>query len=113
MRTKRKEKLYNKKVNMSSFLWFLAGLGVLGFGIYFMEVFELIAGSLTIFFSIIQFVTKNRTKNLQTLIKRERDKLIFISASILIFSLINPIGILPAIYDLYKRDWVMRGGLDE
>ena len=29
------------------------------------------------------------------------------------FSLINPIGILPFLYEIKKRDWVINGGLDE
>ncbi|MGO3018007.1 MAG: hypothetical protein ACTIH2_02535 [Anaerococcus sp.] len=113
MRNKRKVKFYNKKINISSFLWFLSGLGVLSFGIYFMEIFEIIGGSLLIIFSLIQYAEKNRRKTIETLKKKERNKLTFLSVIILVFSLINPIGIFPAIYDLYKREWVMRGGLDE
>lgn len=113
VREKRQEKLYNKKVAISSLLYFLAGMGVLAFGIYFMEIFELLGGSILILFSLIQFAGKNRRRNAQAIIKRERDKLKFLFLAIVAFSLINPIGILPALYDLYKRDWVMRGGLDE
>jgi len=30
-----------------------------------------------------------------------------------VFSLVNPIGNIPVIYDLYKRDYILRGGFDE
>ncbi|MDD7463174.1 MAG: hypothetical protein SOW41_00805 [Anaerococcus sp.] len=109
----RAEKLYKEKMTLSSILWLLAGLGVLGFGIYYMEIFELVGGSLLILFSLIQFAGKNRSRKTKHLVKRERDKLKYLCLEIIAFSLINPIGVLPALYDLYKRDWVMRGGLDE
>lgn len=109
----RNEILYKRKMTISSILWLLCGLCVLGFGIYFREIFELVGGGLLILFSLAQFSGKNRRIRPKTLVKREEGKLKFLSFSIAIFSLINPIGIIPALYDLFKRDWVMRGGLNE
>lgn len=116
-KTKRKdtknEILYRKKMTVSSILWLLCGLCVLGFGIYFREIFELVGGAFLILFSLAQFSGKNRRIRPKTLIKREENRLKFLIVAIVLFSLINPIGILPALYDLFKRDWVMRGGLNE
>ncbi|MDU2202211.1 MAG: hypothetical protein E7G18_00605 [Anaerococcus hydrogenalis] len=43
----------------------------------------------------------------------EKRKLSFYLLMIAVFSLINPIGILPFLYEIKKRDWVISGGLDE
>lgn len=108
-----KLKIYNQKTNLSSLIWLLSGIGVLGFGIYFLEIFEIIGGIILIIVSIFQFITRLKNKNPFIIVKRERGKLKYICIAILVFSLINPIGIVGCIYDLFKRDWVLSGGLDE
>ncbi|MDD7305217.1 MAG: hypothetical protein PUG67_01370 [Peptoniphilaceae bacterium] len=110
---KRNEKIYSTKLIISSLIRLLAGLGVLAFGIYFKEIFEIGGGIFLLFFSLIQFQGRKRRKKSNLLVKKEREKLKFLCLVIIVFSLINPIGILPAIYDLFKRDWLIRGGLDE
>lgn len=109
----KKEKLYRKKKVISSLLRLLAGLGVLSFGLYFMDIFELIGGGVLILISLISFQGINKKINPRLLVRKERDRLKYLALDIIAFSLINPIGVLPAIYDLYKRDFVMRGGFDE
>lgn len=112
-RIKRKERLYYKKTMISFVLWFLGGFGVLGFGIYLKDWFEIGGGIVLIILSSIQLIEKNRIKKPTLIIRKERKKLLFLSFCIIIFSLINPIGIIAPIYDIFKRDWVMRGGFDE
>ncbi|WP_311370688.1 hypothetical protein [Anaerococcus hydrogenalis] len=45
--------------------------------------------------------------------RNEKRGLSFYLLMIALFSLINPVGILPFLYEIRKRDWVISGGLDE
>ncbi|WP_105301266.1 hypothetical protein [Anaerococcus marasmi] len=105
-------KRYNKLVKLSSLLYFLAGLGVLAFGIYYREIFEIVFGVFALVFSFANLKNKNYS---QASIRRlEQNRLSFIIVFIIIYSLVNPIGNIPLLYDLYKRDLVLNGGfLDE
>ena len=105
-------KRYNKLVKLSSLLYFLAGCGVLFFGIYYREIFEIVFGVFALVFSFVNLKNKNYS---QASIRRlEQNRLSFIIVFIIIYSLVNPIGNIPLLYDLYKRDLVLNGGfLDE
>ena len=107
-----KLKTYRQKNNLSTLIWFLTGAGVLVFGIYFKEIFEIIGGIFLMLIAIIKFITRKINK-IYTIFKQEREKLKYLLIVILAFSLINPIGILGPIFDIVKRDWVLGGGLDE
>lgn len=104
-------KKYNKIKTTSAILWVLAGLGVLGFGIYYREIFEIIFGSLAIIYGI--YTKRLRNASLTSITRYEKNRLSFLAAGIVIFSLVNPIGNIPIIFDLFKRDRVLRGGFDE
>ncbi len=116
MRAKKRDnsnllKKYNSKKKASSILWALSGLAVLGFGIYYREIFEIVFGTLAIIYAIYNHRT--RVTSLAGIARIEKNKLTFLALAIVIFSLVNPIGNIPVIYDLFKRDQVMRGGFDE
>ena len=104
-------KKYNKMRTASSILWILAGLGVLAFGIYYKEIFEIVFGSLAFIYGLA--VLRISNVSLNSIARRERNRLNFLILAIVIFSLVNPIGNIPVLYDLYKRDRVLRGGFDE
>jgi arginine exporter protein ArgO len=112
-RQRTKLKIYKQKTNLSSLLQFVSGLGVLAFGIYFREIFEIVGGIFLLVLSAGQLAMKNKIQSPYSIIKREKGMLKYLAIEILAFSLINPIGILPAIYDLFKRDRVLSGELDE
>lgn len=100
---------YNSLVKLSSLLWFLSGLGVLAFGIYFREIFEIVFG---VFAMINSLLNLKNTNYSQASIRRvELNKLSFIILFIIIYSLVNPLGNIALLYDLYKRDLVLNGGL--
>nr|WP_072536999.1 hypothetical protein [Anaerococcus mediterraneensis] len=101
---------YNIYKRISSILWILTGLGVLAFGIYYREIFELIFGPLAIILGLFNLITRKKEKTIRTY---EKKRLGFLSLGLVIYSLVNPLCNLAIIFDLYKRDWVMRGGLDE
>ncbi|MDU7411036.1 MULTISPECIES: hypothetical protein [Anaerococcus] len=116
MRKRRSEDLdllkkFNKMQTTSSVIWILAGVGILAFGVYYKEIFEIIFGALTTIYGIA--VLKNRNVSLNAIARREKKRLNFLVLAIVVFSLVNPIGNIPVIYDLYKRDYVIRGGFDE
>ena len=102
-------KKYNSLVKLSSLLWFLSGVGVLAFGLYFMEIFEIVFGIFGMVYAISNLKNKNYS---QASIRRvELNKLSFIVVFIIVYSLVNPIGNIPLLFDLYKRDTVLNGGL--
>ncbi|MBM0046037.1 hypothetical protein [Anaerococcus sp. mt242] len=116
MRRKRSENLdllkkYNKMQTISSVIWILAGIGVLVFGIYYKEIFEIIFGILAFIYGIA--VLRIRNVSLGAIARSERKRLNILVIAIVVFSLVNPIGNIPVIYDLLKRDYVLRGGFDE
>ena len=102
---------FNKMQTISSVIWILAGIGVLAFGIYYKEIFEIVFGILASLYGI--GVLRNKNVSLNAIARREKSKLNFLILAIVVFSLVNPIGNIPVIYDLYKRDYVIRGGFDE
>ena len=104
-------KKYNNMKKISSILWILAGLGVLGFGIYFREIFELVFGLFAIVYGL--YTIKTMLTSTTAIVRAEKNKLSFLSLAIVIFSLVNPLGNIPVIYDLFKRDFVINGGFDE
>lgn len=102
-------KRYNNLTKFSSSLWFVAGAAVLAFGIYFREIFEIVFGVFGMIYSIANLKNKNYS---QSSIKRvEMNKLSFIVVFIVVYSLVNPIGNIPLLFDLYKRDLILNGGL--
>ncbi|MFO3717366.1 hypothetical protein AB9Q04_03235 [Anaerococcus sp. ENR1011] len=104
-------KKYNKMQTISSVIWILSGIGVLAFGVYYKEIFEIIFGILAILFGIAMIRIRNTSLN--AILRREMSRLNFLILAIVVFSLVNPIGNIPVLYDLYKRDFVIRGGFDE
>lgn len=102
-------KKYNSLVRTSSAIWFVAGAFVLGFGIYFREIFELVFGVFAMVYGLANLKNQNYS---EASIKRiEMNKLSFILVFIIVYSLVNPIGNIPLLFDLYKRDMVLNGGL--
>lgn len=114
---KRKTKLRQRKLNTyrrlnlaSSIIWVLAGLGILGFGIYYREIFEKIFGPVALVYGLITLSSRKKPAAIKSY---ERGKLTSIILMLIIYSLVNPLGNIALIFDLVKRDWVLRGGLDE
>lgn len=106
-----KLRIYNRKNKITYFLYFLSAILVFAFGLYYREIFELVGGG---FLAFRSFYLMNRHRaNISSLIRFEKRKLSFLLLMIFFFSLINPIGILPFIMEIRKRDWVINGGLDE
>lgn len=92
----------------SSILWIILGAAIIGFGIYYRENFEKVFGA----FAIIQGLISLRPKRTPDRIKRyEKSRLIAIAAMLVVYSLVNPLGNIALIFDIFKRDWVLRGGL--
>ncbi len=106
-----KIKNYNKKNKIANFLYFLSAIFVFAFGIYYIESLELIGG----FFLFLRglFLIKINNKSMGSIMRNEKRGLSFYLLMIALFSLINPVGILPFLYEIRKRDWVISGGLDE
>lgn len=104
-------KKYNSMKKISSLLWGITGLGVLGFGIYFREIFEIVFGILAIIYGIYNY--RMRLTSHLAIARVEKNKLSFLALAIVVFSLVNPIGNIAVIFDLFKRDFVINGGFDE
>lgn len=51
-------KKYNSMKKISTILWILTGLGVLAFGIYFREIFEIVFGIAGVIYGIYNHRTK-------------------------------------------------------
>lgn len=103
-------KKYNKLNKISSLIWVLSGLGILGFGIYYKEIFEKIFGPVAIIYGLATLSTR---QNQVAIKKTEQGRLAILSLLLIIYSLVNPLGNIAILFDIYKRDWVIRGGLDE
>lgn len=104
-------KKYNSLKSKSAIIWTLCGIGIFAFGIYYSEIFEIVFGILALIYGIYSYRTRHNS--LSGICRIERNKLSFLAASIVIFSLVNPIGNIAVIYDLFKRDYVIKGGFDE
>lgn len=104
-------KIYNKLNKISSFLWIILGLGIIGFGIYYKEIFEKIFGAFAILIGINRL--RNRFNKTISIKKYELGRIYFLSLMLIIYSLVNPLANIAILFDIYKRDWVIRGGLDE
>ena len=105
-------KKYNKMKTIRSIIWILSGLGILAFGIYYKEIFEIIFGILASIYGMASLRTRRLT-SLAAIAISERSRLKFLVISIVVFSLVNPIGNIAVIFDLYKRDYAIKGGFDE
>ncbi len=105
-------KKYNRMKTASSVIWIISGAGILAFGIYYKEIFEIIFGILAILYGIASLRTRRLT-SLAAIARSEKKRLKFLAMSIVVFSLVNPIGNIAVIYDLYKRDYALKGGFDE
>lgn len=105
-------KKYNKMKTISSVIWILSGISILAFGIYYKEIFELIFGILAFFYGLASLRTRRLT-SLAAISRSERRRLNFLVICIVVFSLVNPIGNIAIIFDLYKRDYAIKGGFDE
>lgn len=106
-----KLKSYKKQNQITYFLYFLSAIFVFAFGIYFIEIWEILGG-VFLFLRGAFLIRKDRV-GLLSIQRNEKRKLSFILFLVLVFSLINPIGLLPLLMEIRKRDWVIKGGLDE
>ena len=104
-------KKYNSLKAKSALVWALSGIGIFAFGIYYSEIFEIAFGLLAVIYAIYTYRTRHNS--LGGIYRIERNKLIFLAAAIVVFSLVNPIGNIAVIFDLFKRDYVIKGGFDE
>lgn len=86
------------------------GLGIVAFGFYYKEILEKIFGILAIIIGIASL----RARKKKVAIKNyETRRLTVLMALLVIYSLVNPLGNIAIIFDLYKREFVMRGDFDE
>ena len=103
-------KKYNKINLISSVIWILMGAGIIAFGFYYKEILEKIFGILAILIGMGSL----RARKKKTAIKNyETRRLAVLMALLVVYSLVNPLGNIAIIFDLYKRDFVMRGDFDE
>lgn len=103
-------KKYNKINLISSVIWILSGLGIVAFGFYYKEIFEKIFGIL----AVIIGIASQRSRKKKAAIKNyETRRITVLMALLVIYSLVNPLGNIAIIFDVYKRDFVMRGDFDE
>lgn len=103
-------KKYNKINLASSIIWILVGIGIIGFGFYYKEILEKIFGFLAIIIGISSISVRKKP----TVIKRYEDRRLFALAGLLvIYSLVNPLGNIAIIFDIFKRDFAMRRDFNE
>lgn len=103
-------KKYNKINLISSVIWILAGIGIVGFGFYYKEILEKIFGILAIIIGIGTLSSKKKKTAIRIY---ETRRLTLLMGLLVIYSLVNPLGNIAIIFDLFKRDFVMRGDFDE
>lgn len=106
-----KFKKYNTKNKITYILYFLSAICVFAFGLYYKEGFEL-GGGIFLFLRRL-YLIKTNNKEKGSIIRNEKKGLSIKLLLVLAFSLINPIGTLPFLYEIKKRDWIINGGLDE
>ena len=95
------------KINIaSSIIWILAGIGIIAFGIYYKEILEKVFGGLAI---LIGFLTLRARKKPAAIRIYEERRLLILAGLLVIYSLVNPLGNIAILFDLFKRDFVMRG----
>lgn len=99
------------KINItSSIIWILMGIGIIGFGIYYKEILEDIFGALGILIGILTLGSRKKP----IAIKRyEERRLLVLAGLLVIYSLVNPLGNIAILFDLFKRDFVMRRDFNE
>lgn len=103
-------KKYNRLNLISSIIWILMGLGIVAFGIYYREILEKIFGILAI---LIGIGTLRPRKKKSAIKNYETKRLTILMAALVIYSLVNPLGNIAIMFDLYKRDYVITGDFDE
>lgn len=103
-------KKYNKLNLISSVIWILMGACIVAFGFYYKEILEKIFGIMAV---IIGIGTLRARKKKSAIKNYESRRLTVLMAFLVIYSLVNPLGNIAIIFDLYKRDFVMRGDFDE
>lgn len=82
-------------------------------GLYFRSRVELFSGLVAIIFSLVKLKNIKRVVNVAVEKRRERESLKLIVVLLIYFSIVNPLGVVALSYDLFKRDRVLNGGLDE
>lgn len=103
-------KKYNKINLISSIIWILAGIGIIAFGFYYREILEKIFGILAVVIGIGSL----RARRKKTAIKiYEKRRLTGLMGLLVIYSLVNPLGNIAIIFDIYKREYALRGDFDE
>ena len=103
-------KKYNRLKLISSVIWVLTGIGIVVFGFYYREIFEKIFGILGILIGIASLRARKKKSAIKIY---ETKRLTKLMALLVIYSLVNPLGNIAIIFDLYKRDYVITGGFDE
>ncbi len=103
-------KKYYKINIVSSVIWILMGIGIIAFGIYYSEIFEKIFGVLAILVGSLSIKTRKKPLAIR---RYEERRLLILAGLLVIYSLVNPLGNIAILFDLFKRDFVMRGKLDE
>lgn len=99
------------KLNIaSSIIWILAGAGIIAFGIYYKEILEKVFGALAI---LIGFLTLRARKKPAAIRIYEERRLLVLAGLLIIYSLVNPLGNIAILFDLFKRDFVMRGDFND
>ena len=99
------------KINLtSSIIWILMGVGIVGFGFYYKEIYEKIFGLLAILIGILSINTRKKPKAIR---HYEEKRLNLLASLLVVYSLVNPLGNIAILFDIYKRDFVIRGKFDE
>ena len=99
------------KINIaSSIIWILMGIGIIGFGFYYRESLEKIFGALAILVGIISINTRKKPAAIK---RYEEKRLLTLAGLLVIYSLVNPLGNIAILFDLFKRDFALRRKLDE
>ncbi|MCI5839718.1 MAG: hypothetical protein SOZ89_04790 [Peptoniphilaceae bacterium] len=93
---------------ISSILRLISSIAVGGFGVYFREYFEIVLCILGVIASIAKFNQKFDLISLRVIKNKENSKFFILMSLIVIYSLINPIGLIAVIYDIYKRDFFIK-----
>ncbi|MDD7383199.1 MAG: hypothetical protein PUG22_02415 [Peptoniphilaceae bacterium] len=100
--------IYRRMSKISSILRLISSIAVGGFGVYFREYFEIVLCILGVIASIAKFNQKFDLISLRVIKNKENSKFFILMSLIVIYSLINPIGLIAVIYDIYKRDFFIK-----
>lgn len=98
---------YKKLHRISSFLYFLAALINLSFGIYYTEYVEIFASIFLGATALIRASLSFSKRDIEKIKRRLKRTLLFSIFIALFFSFVNPAGVVCALFDIYKRDYLL------